>query len=436
MHENVEKFEFIIGESMNIFKAQKKPNEVFNPRGEYNPDMYVQRPHYEEGMEDALQSGLCILVHGQSGTGKTWLTRRVLLRENIDFQVVNLASASNLGSIYECLKKIMTSKNWEIRTKRTDKMSASANAGVAKGELQTESVYENNIDYFLEFLKFMTYKANRKEERRYIVFENMETILNSQKLIKELSNLIILTDDDDVLKYKTKFIIIGATKDIHQYFRNTMNVNTIDNRIYELEDVGTLTVSQAKELIQRGFDKLEIEFESDTVKNDCITEYIRITGGIPQRIHELCLAFAQLCRKHERKIDMSIVNEAIGKWIKTSLNKNYMLTTRCLDSENAENSYTNKILFCIAQKDTLYFTKEEIDNDLQHEFPKTVEGKTTSSITTRILNQLCKYEPPLLSTFEDTFGQYAFCDFKCALCLRAILAKDEERVYKIDAYDI
>ena len=421
---------------MNIFKAQLEPYEVFNPRGEYNPDMYVERPHYEEQMEYALQGNLCILVHGQSGTGKTWLTRRVLSRQRIDYQIVNLASASNSGSIYECFKKIMSSKKWEIRTKRTDKMSTEANAGIAKGGLQSESVYENNIDYFMEFLKFINYKARNKDRPKYIVFENMESILDNEKLIKELSNLIILTDDDEVIKYKTKFIIIGATKDIHQYFRKVMNVNTIDNRIYELEDVGTLTTTQARELVQRGFEKLELEFETDNIKNDCINKYIRVTGGIPQRLHELCLAFAQACRSSQREIDMDMVDKAIGKWVRTSLNKNYVLTSRLLDSENAEVSYRNRILYCIAQKDKLYFTKEEIDFDLQQEFPNAVDGKATLAITTRTLNTFCKCDPPLLITLEDTLGQDAFCDFKCALCLRAILAKDDERVYKNDAYDI
>lgn len=421
---------------MSIFKADKQPNEVFNPRGEYNPDMYIERPEYERSFRLALQSDLCILVHGQSGTGKTWLTRRVLSGQLFEYRVVNLATASNVGSINICLKNIMSSEGWEIRTSKTERMTASANTVIMNGKLETEKKFENHVDYFMEFLKFFKYKANNKNRKRYVVFENMEAILADDNLIKELANLITLVDDDKVLQYKTKFIIIGATKDIHQYFRKVSNVNTIDNRVYELEDIGTLTTTQARQLIRQGFEKLQIEFVSDEIKMNCIEEYVRITGGLPQRLHELCLIFSQLCREKNQPVENTLVKEGIAKWIRTSLHKNYVFTARLLDNDGKENSFKNRVLYCLTQKDALYFTKEEIDAELIEEFPISVAGKSTLAITTRILNELCKCDPPLLCSSEDTFGQYAFVDFKCALCLRAILLKKDEQVYKNDAYDI
>lgn len=421
---------------MNIFKVDKQPNEVFNPRGEYNPEMYIARPEYERSFRMALHSDLCILVHGQSGTGKTWLTRRVLTGQFLEYRVVNLATASTAGSINSCLKSIMSSEGWEIRTGRTERMSASANAGIANGKLETEKKFENYIDYFMEFLKFFSYRANHKNKKRYIIFENMEAILADDNLIKELANIITLVDDERVLKYKTKFIIIGATKDIHQYFRKVLNVNTIDNRVYELEDIGTLTTTQARQLVRQGFEKLQLQFSSDEVKRDCIEEYVRITGGLPQRLHELCLIFSELCREYDQVVESALVKEGIARWIRTSLHKNYVFTARLLDNDGKENSFKNKVLYCLTQKDALYFTKEEIDAELVEDFPASTGEKLTLATTTRILNELCKCEPPLLCSSEDTFGQYAFVDFKCALCLRAILSKDGERVYKNDAYDI
>lgn len=68
---------------MNIFKTSLNPGEVFNPRGEYNSEMYVSRPEYEEEFGNALECDMCLLVHGQSGTGKTWLTRRMLENKHI-----------------------------------------------------------------------------------------------------------------------------------------------------------------------------------------------------------------------------------------------------------------------------------------------------------------------------------------------------------------
>lgn len=308
--------------------------------------------------------------------------------------------------------------------------------GVVTAQLETSKVFENSVDYYFEFLKFMKYTAKYSGEKSYIVFENMEAILDKAELIRQLANLITLVDDDEVIKYKTKFIIIGATKDIHQYFRNIKNVNTVDNRLYELPDIGTLTVPQAKELVLRGFEKLEIEFESNNVKNKCIDEYIRVTGGIPQRLHELCLIFSELSRRIPKAVGEEQIKEGIRKWIQTSLNKNYAYISRLLDQEGNENSFKNKVLYCVAQEDSLYFTRDAIDNALYVDFPLSMEGKSTTSNTTKVLNELCKCNPPLLSKTEDVFGEYTFIDFKCALCLRAILIKSGEMVYKNDAYNI
>lgn len=420
---------------MNIFKVDIKPNEVFDPRGEYNPEMYVTRAEYEQDFGFALQSNLCVLVHGQSGTGKTWLTRRMLEKEKIFYKVVNLASAANFDSIYKCFLHIMIHDKWRIRNSLTETKAAGINIPIAQGSLEATATYDNELDYFREFLKYMEYRADDKQKKRYIVFENMEAILDNEKLVRQLANIITLVDDEEIAKYKTKYIIIGATKDIHQYFREVRNVNTIENRLFELDDVGTLSTLQARALIIRGFSKLQIPFQED-VRNICISEYIRVTGGIPQRIHELCLIFSQMVRSRDQSgyVGIDQVNDGIKKWIRTSLNKNYAYISRLLQREDGEEALKNKVLYCVAQLDTLYFTNEDIDKILKEEFPNYMKKMDVTSI--KALDEFCKCNPPLLSKADDVFGEYSFVDFKCALCLRAILEKEDETVFKNDTYDI
>ena len=419
---------------MSIFKTVYKPEDVFKPRGEYNSEMYVKRPKYEDEFESALESDMCLLIHGQSGTGKTWLTRRMLESKNIYYKVINLANASNSNSIYFCFKSLMSRENWQIRTAYSEKKAAEIKIPVAGAQLETTNSYEKSTDYFMEFLKFMSYRAMNKNQKRYIVFENMEAILNSEQMIKEMANFITLVDDEEVAKFKTKFIIIGATKDIHQYFRKVLNVNTIDNRIFELTDVSTLTVPQTHELIVRGFKKLEIAFENDTLEKQCIDEYIRITAGIPQRVHELCLIFCQTARKCGKNVGQQEIEKSKKKWIGTSLNKNYAYISRLLNIESNMDSLKSKVLYCIAQLDILYFTSEKIEQEVMQEFPN--YSKENRVGITKVLNDLCECEPALLSKTEDLFGEYSFIDFKCALCLRAILLNDGGKVIKSDIYDI
>lgn len=420
---------------MSIFKSNLKPNEVFNPRGKYNPQIYVPRPSYEDKFKYGLNCEMCILIHGLSGTGKTWLTRRVLEENNIYYKIVNLAHASNQGSIYTCFKNMLAREHWTIRTNYTEKKAASIGImGTANGQLETTKSFDTGVDYFMEFLKFMTHHAREKNQTRYIVFENMETILDKKNIISELANLITLIDDEEVNAHKTKFIIIGATESIHEYFNNVLNINTIDNRIYELPEVSTLTTLQAQQLIGGGFNKLELSFVSDELKNECIEKFIRVTGGIPQRIHELCLNFSLSCMKQDSAITNKDIDNAIKDWVMTSLNKNYCYISKLLILNSKSNElYRNQLLFLIAQKDTLYFTNNDIDKDFEIEFGKSSKKHRTS---TRVLNELCSQNPPLLRKTAEEYNEYSFIDFKCALCLRAILHKDGEFIRKNDIYDI
>jgi hypothetical protein len=82
--------------------SRKSPNEVFTPRSrDINERMYVDRPLLEQRLVDALKGDKYVIVHGESGNGKTWLYKRVLAREGVGFEVVNLANAVFSGSFWQ-----------------------------------------------------------------------------------------------------------------------------------------------------------------------------------------------------------------------------------------------------------------------------------------------------------------------------------------------
>lgn len=420
-----------------IFKRNNEiqPNDVFNPRGQYDKAMYISRPMYEKKFRSALLNDMCILVHGQSGTGKTWLTRNVLEKEGFYYKPINLALASNYKSIYECFRNTMIRENWQIRTKYTETKNTSIGVtGIANGGLSHVDEYTVVIDYFMEFLKFMSYRCKEKDKKRYIVFENFESIIGNETLIKELTNLITLIDDDEVAKYRTKFIIIGATKDIHKYFSDLPNINTIENRIFELPEVSTLTTGQSFELIERGFKKLDIEFQTVDLLEKYKVGITRATGGVPQRLHELCLEISILCKDNSWVACEEFIETAKKEWITTSLNKNYVSMTKILSYDSSADSRRNQVIYCVAQKDKITFRSSEIDDDLKIEFPESMR-KVSLVSSTKQLNELCKTYPPLLEKCKHT-NEYSFIDFKYALCLRAMLYKDCERVLKYDLGEI
>lgn len=108
--------------------------------------MYVSRPDHERQFKNALRNDLYILVHGQSGTGKTWLTRRVLNEEEYDFKAINLASASSAQSIATCFKNIMSRESWQIRTKYIETKKADLKVTVANGGISHTAEYTNDIE--------------------------------------------------------------------------------------------------------------------------------------------------------------------------------------------------------------------------------------------------------------------------------------------------
>lgn len=418
-----------------IFKRDTnlEPNDIFNPRGKYNAEMYVARPTYERSLSLSLSNDLCILVHGQSGTGKTWLTRNVLEKESFYYKIVNLAAASSHGSIYDCFKHSMNREGWRIKTKYVEgKATGLGISGFANANLSHSGEYSHTVDYFMEFLKFMKHSAGGKK-KRYIVFENFESIIGKDKLIEELTNLIILTDDDEVAEYETKFIIIGATKDIHKYFSELPNINTIENRIYELPEVKTLSTLQSFELIDRGFKKLDVYFDKEDLLEKYKEELTRATGGIPQRLQELCLAVSQIFKENNWEAKEEFIEIAKKDWIKTSLNKNYVSMTKILKYDSLSDSRKNQVLYCVAQKDNISFDSAEVDEDLKAEFMGSTSDIRVASA--KQLNELCNTNPQLLEKSKDT-NEYSFVDFKYALCLRAMLYKKNEKVFKLDFDDV
>ena len=81
-------------------KTSNDPNEVFTPRShDINQRTYVERHHLENKLLDALGGRKYVIVHGESGNGKTWLYKKVITQAGLSFQTVNLANANTAGSL-------------------------------------------------------------------------------------------------------------------------------------------------------------------------------------------------------------------------------------------------------------------------------------------------------------------------------------------------
>ena|ERR1700736_1401209 len=102
----------------NLFRRDIE--EVFTPRkADVNEDMYVERKDLEEALKSRLFGSQHIVIHGESGCGKSWLYKKVLADGKVFWIGANFANASRFGwgtsspcSMIEITPGTMSSSYW------------------------------------------------------------------------------------------------------------------------------------------------------------------------------------------------------------------------------------------------------------------------------------------------------------------------------------
>ena len=171
--------------------SRMKPEEVFTPRSaEVNSEMYVSRPNLEKALQRALRGHLHMLIHLESGTGKSWLYKKTFRDAGVPFIVANLANASRLVSIAAELKNIVDREGDAIKTSFEEEKSAEVTALVAKAGVLHAGQYQiGQMEPFEACLFYLRSHANNNPA--VLVFDNLEAAF-SETLLKELADLLIL----------------------------------------------------------------------------------------------------------------------------------------------------------------------------------------------------------------------------------------------------
>jgi Cdc6-like AAA superfamily ATPase len=174
--------------------SRKQINEVFTPRkSDVNADMYVERPIHEKSLSRALKRDSHTLVFGESGNGKSWLYKKVLESEGINYVVANCANASRAGSLTQEICKSIISPGTVSRLGYSEEKAAEINAYFAKGGVKHVSNYEIEDDEPL--LRAFKLFNQADPTKKIIVLDNLESIFSSSNLMDELADIVILLDD-------------------------------------------------------------------------------------------------------------------------------------------------------------------------------------------------------------------------------------------------
>lgn len=404
-----------------------RPQEVFTPRSAtVNKFMYVTRQDLEETLTFALQGHLHIVIHGESGTGKSWLFKKVLTDANATYVVANLANASRLGSIAAELQNLVDRDGRAVKKGYEEAKSAEVNAVIAKGGLSHKGVYElGQMEPFEACLDMLRKNAGSKRPSA-LVFDNLEAAF-TEPLLKELADLLILCDDERYAEYNVRIIIVGVPSGIKEYYYKTPHHSTIANRLYELPEVSRLSIEEAKKLLTTGFiEQLSYKVNDDI--DEILKHIIWGTDRIPQMLHEYGLELSILAEGNRRNLSSSMLSEADCAWMFKSLQHAYAVIENHMNERDTKAGRRNQTLFALGSADGEHFKAPEIETTLRRSFPFSTKGTTLN--VPQVMAQLSSGDRPIIKR-SPKGDAYSFVDPRYRMLLRIMLIKTEdERVEK------
>lgn len=377
-------------------------------------------------MKSAFDSAQHVVLHGQSGTGKSWLYKKFLAGIGAHYEVANLANASRLGSIQAELTNVVDRQGMPIKTEYSERKEGHVTAVISSGSLAHEDKYElrskEPVERCFEFMRKMA-----GSRPAVLVLDNLENVFSSKQILKELADIITLCDDERYASYRVRLLIVGVPADLKSYYYKTPHFQTVANRIRELPEVSRLTEEECDALVKRGFVEL-LQFRIDQESN--FLKHVRwVTLRIPQMVHEYCLEAANLALS-TRQVDPSIWKRADEAWASAKLVSSYSVIESHMNERNTIAGRRNQVLYALSKcdEDEIRFT--HVEDVLRREFPKNTSEVTLN--VNQILSQLAKSEGddamPLLKKSAKEDG-YTFVDPRHRMVLRAMLLKtDDEKV--------
>lgn len=400
-------------------------NDTFLSRAEFSKEKYIKRDYYEKSYQKALRSPKCIIVKGFSGSGKTWLTHNILIENDKECEWINLSRIGNLSGGFNDFFKSQLKK---YKSEISEEKKAAANALVATGELATSNTYVFSYDYYYEYLK--------NNQHKYIIFDNLETIINNQPVIESLGAIITMIDDPKVQETDVKFIIIGTNSDIMSVFGKLPNIDTIRSRTQDIPEIKGFNFVECSNYITENFKRMKIDLPNP---NEFIKFIYKCTNGIPQNVNDLCREICYECIEHQKDcIDNiptntnPILKEAQLNWIKSTFSSDYTKIFKLYTANKAKKVYNNYILFMLSELEEDGKSKTSFDIDFFKARVSsffTNNGSIDDSITKqkirKYLNELSDTQNNnnILEKIAD--DNYTIRDIKAVICIRNILYLDD-----------
>jgi ABC-type dipeptide/oligopeptide/nickel transport system ATPase component len=408
--------------------------EVFLSRNhEVNERIYVHRPDLEKALESALNGPLHIVIFGESGSGKSWLYKKILKQRKANFVVVNGAIiARNKSIAKEILVAIKPPKIAKV-VGYTQKGEAgiSAIGFQAKVDHQKSFVYDE-LDPLFEAYSLLEDRSDGGTS--YIILDNLELVFNSSDLMDELASILTLLDDTNFAKFKVRFILVGTRREVRDYFQTTKNLPTVANRLTSIPEVSDLSEQQVLDLLKKGFiEILKVQINEEMLE-DWSKRISTMTLGNPAAIHQFCEHLANFIKDNHWNPSSSHLADAARAWLSGVLKPAYDNIETLLNEKRTELQRRNQVLYSLSKMTKRSFDYIEVQNMVKTEFPASTKGNMNIA---QVLSELAAVKPnnnnPIIKKSSTKGQSYEFTQPYYLMSLRAMLKKTaSETVEKLE----
>lgn len=401
------------------FSRKYRPEDVFTPRAAaVNDEMYVDRSDLENVLKKHVVGTRHLIIHGESGNGKTWLYKKVFADLDIPYLVVNLANASRFGSFRKALEDKVSKKSPDEKlAQKVVQKSGGASVSVLSAGYSDQRIYDMVSREPLEALMALLRREAGNGKKALIVLDNFEQIIGNDGLVKELSDALILLDDEDYAKFDVRFCIVGVPSDIRDYLAKHSAIETVANRVVEMPEVARLSKTEAEALVKKGFSLLKIDCSEEFV-----SEIVWKTDRIAQHLHELGLEVAQTCLEEGNTIDEKILESSIAGWVNTSLSAVREAVDHNLNARDTKAGRRNQVIYSLGCLKIEDFKYTDVEEAVRLEFSESTKGVTLNVVQT--LSALAGGDFPLIKRVPKG-DAYRFLNPKVKIAIRVILKKTE-----------
>lgn len=404
-------------------------NEVFTPRrNDVNREIYVDRKDLEKELSRSLMGSLHTLVFGESGSGKSWLYKKVLADMHAQIATANCANALRFQSLTAEIREVVTQEEPKRLTEMAEEMNAGVKAVFAEGGLKSTRKYEfADGDPLLECFRKLRQKAGNNIA--VLVIDNLEMIFSSTELMQELASIVTLLDDARYAEYKVKLLIVGVPSGVKDYLAKSHA--SVGNRISEVSEVSSLSESEVASLVETGFvNLLNANIDSPTLKS--WREHIySVTMGFAQPVQEYCEQLGYILEDANWNASIDHLGLADTAWLKKGLSQASGVIVPLMNERETKVGRRNQVLYTLGRINKRVFHVNEIEGILRDEFPTSTSDVTLA--VGQILSELTNGENPIIKR-SSKGPTYEFKDARYAMALRVLLYKDnvKEIVSKAD----